>query len=114
MELTLHHLRFTDCFHAPSAPINLLSVGAMQEQRMHVHFDKDSMIIYFLSNHPSFTSLSFTVTMIRHLSFLNCNFVLPESPVSDGSEVAFPSFPVVEKTAALWHCHFAHLGIDAT
>ena len=103
-----------DCLHAPTALINLLSVGAMQEQQMRIHFNEDDTIIHFPSNHPSLAGLSFTATVIRCLSFLDCNFVLPNIQVSDGSEVAFPTFLVVEKTPILWHCHFGHLSLDAT
>ena len=107
-------LTLRDCLHAPSAPINLLSVGAMQERRMRVHFDEDSTTIHFPSNHPDFAGLSFKATVLRRLSFLHCDFVVPTVPVSDGTEVAFPTFPIVEKTPSLWHRRFGHLGVDAT
>ena len=106
---TLH-----DCLHAPMAPINLLSVGTMQERRMRVHFNEDATVIHFPSNHPTLAGLSFTAAVVRRLSFLHCDFVPPDLPISDGTEVAFPTFPVVEKKPALWHCRFGHLGVDAT
>ena len=40
--------------------------------------------------------------------------MLPNIQVFDGSEVAFPTFLVVEKTPILWHCRFGHLNLDAT
>ena len=81
---------------------------------MRVHFDEDSTTIHFPSNHPDFVGLSFKATVLRRLSFLHCDFVVPTIPVSDGTEVAFPTFPIVEKTPSLWHHRFGHLGIDAT
>ena len=45
--LTLH-----DCLHAPDAPLNLLSVGAMQEKHMHIHFNEEDMIIHIPFDHP--------------------------------------------------------------
>ena len=45
--LTLHN-----CLHEPDAPLNLLSVGAMQEKCMQIHFNKDHTVIHFLSDHP--------------------------------------------------------------
>ena len=81
---------------------------------MRVHFDEDSTMIHFPSNHPDFAGLSFKATVLRRLLFLHCDFVVPTVPVSDGTEVAFPTFPIVEKTSSLWHRRFGHLGIDAT
>ena len=107
-------LIFRDCLHAPSAPINLISIGAMQERRMRIHFNEDTTVVHFPSNHPSLAGLSFHATVLHRLSFLQCDFILPPVPLTDGTEVAFPTFPVVEPTPALWHCRFGHLGVDAT
>ena len=106
---TLH-----DCLHAPMAPINFLSIGTMQERWMHIHFNEDATVIHFPSNHPTLAGLSFTAAVVCRLSFLHCDFVPPDLPIYDGTEVAFPTFPVVEKTPALWHHRFGHLGVDAT
>ena len=107
-------LIFRDCLHAPSAPINLISVGAMQERRMRVHFNEDTTIIHFPSDHPTLAGLSFQATVLRRLSFLQCDFLRPDPPLTDGTEVAFPTFPIVEPTPALWHRRLGHLGLDAT
>lgn len=107
-------LVFQDCLHAPSAPINLILVGAMHECWMCVHFNEDTTIICFLSDHPVLTGLSFKVTILCHLSFLKCDFLRPDQPITDGMEVAFLTFPIVESTPALWHCCLGHLGLDAT
>jgi hypothetical protein len=107
-------LVFRDCLHAPSAPINLISVGAMQERRMRIHFNEDATVIHFPLDHPHLAGLSFHATVLCRLSFLQCDFVIPTPPITDGTEVAFPTFPAVEKTLSLWHQRFGHLGIDAT
>jgi len=103
-----------DCLHAPSAPINLLSVGEMQEQCMCVHFDEDITTIHFPSDHPILAGLNVQATIISHLSFLQCHFLAPTAPVMDGTEVAFPTFQIPEKTPVLWHRRLCHLGMDAT
>jgi len=53
-----------DCLHAPSAPINLLSVGAMQERRMRIHFDEDTTVIHFPSDHPILAGLTVQATVL--------------------------------------------------
>jgi len=103
-----------DCLHTPSAPINLLSVGAMQEHHMHVHFNEDITTIHFPSDHPILSGLSVHATVICRLSFLQCDFLVPPVPVTDGTEVAFPTFQVPDQTPALWHRRLCHLGLDAT
>ena len=103
-----------DCLHAPSAPINLLLAGAMQERRMHVHFDEDATIIYFSSDYPVLAGLHIRAMVMHRLSFLKCDFLIPPAPLMDGTEVAFPTFQVPEKTSVLWHHHLCHLGMDAT
>jgi len=57
---TLH-----DCLHAPSAPINLLSVRAMQERHMRIHFDEDTTVIHFPSDHPIIAGLTVQATVLR-------------------------------------------------
>jgi len=103
-----------DCLHAPSAPINLLLVRAMRECHMHIHFDEDTTIIHFPTDHPILSGLSVQATVVCQLSFLHCNFLSPTPPVTDGTELAFPVFQVPEKTPDLWHRRLGHLGIDAT
>jgi len=44
-------LTLCDCLLAPDAPLNLLSVGAMQEKYMQIHFNEEHMIIHFPSDH---------------------------------------------------------------
>ena len=107
--LTLH-----DCLHAPDAPLNLLSVGAMQEKRMQVHFSEEDTIIHFPSDHPVLSRHTITAVVFCCLSFMQCDFLPFESSLSDGSELAFPTFAKVELTPALWHRRLGHIGIDAT
>jgi len=103
-----------DCLHVLSAPINLLSVGTMQEHWMWIHFNEDSTMIHFPSDHPILAGLSVQASVLHHLSFLKCAFLLPTPPISDGTEVAFPTFPVPARTTSLWHLRLCHIGVDAT
>jgi len=49
------------------------------------------------------------------ISFLCvCVSSCPSRPLTNSTEVAFPTFPVPEQTPALWHHHLGHLGVDAT
>jgi hypothetical protein len=107
-------LTLRDCLHAPDAPLNLLSVGAMQEKRMRIHFNEEETIIHFPSDHPVLSRHSINAVVFRRLSFLQCDFLPIELPLSDGSELAFPTFAKVELTPALWHRRLGHIGIDAT
>ena len=86
----------------------------MQECWMCVHFNEDTTVIHFPSDHPTLAGLSFQVTVLHRLSFLQCDFITPVPSLTDGTEVTFPTFMVAEPTPALWHCCLGHLGLDAT
>ena len=106
-------LTLRDSLHAPDVPLNFLSVGAMQEKRMQIHFHKDHTVIHFLSDHPVLSRHMITAIVFRCLSFLQCDFLQAELPVSDGSELAFPTFAKVELTPELWHHRLGHIEVDA-
>lgn len=115
-----------DCLHAPYAPINLLSVGALVEKGLDIPFMKDHTLIAFPSSHPTLSGLSFEAIIMHHLLFLNCDFVPPPasppfvlndlvSPLHDLSNSAFAKlFPQTSLTSELWHRHLGHPGIEAT
>ena len=115
-----------DCLHAPDAPVNLLSVGALTEKDIVFVFQKDHTAISFPSDHPVLPSFSFNATVLHRLSFLDCDFVFPPasplaslsdppSPLLDLSDHALSAtFPPVSLTPALWHRRFGHLGLEAT
>jgi hypothetical protein len=102
------------CLHAPDAPINLISVGALNEDSLTVAFvpGGPTTISYPLSDSvlPGF---AFTASVIRCLSFLHLDFVLPPGP---SHPYAFPAltFPKMKLSSTLWHCHFGHLGMDTS
>ena len=78
------------CLCAPSAPINLLSVGALVEQGMSCLFSPGGITkVFFPDDHPTFSGLTFSATVTSRLSFLQLNFLTPE-PAS--SSLAFPAF----------------------
>ena len=103
------------CLHAPDAPINLLSVGALNERGMTVTFNTlgAPTILSYPPSDPILPGFSLSAEVIRRLSFLNLDFVYPStsSPPS-----AFPAltFPKTKYTSTLWHRRFGHLGMDAT
>ncbi|KAF5378208.1 hypothetical protein D9615_007539 [Tricholomella constricta] len=111
-----------DCLHAPDVPINLLSVGSMTEKNVRLVFEKDATSIQFPDASPSPTSHTIEATVVRRLSFLHLDFVLPpSSPVPRLTEdlIAFPAveqrdsdlrFHRVDLTPNLWHRRFGHLG----
>lgn len=86
----------------------------MQERRMRIHFNEEATLIYFPSDHPILAGLSIQAMVLHRLSFLKCDFLIPPAPLTDGTEVTFPTFQLPEKTPTLWHCQLGHLGIDAT
>jgi len=108
-----------DCLHAPDFPLNLLSVGAMQETRMHLLFSFGVTTIFFPKNSPMH-GMSFTADVIHHLSFLCCAFILPTLSClpskipSPSQHIALPTFAQVDPTPELWHHRFGHVSIDAT
>jgi len=60
---------------------------------------------------PGFT---FHATVIRRLSLLHCDFVLPDDDLLKPSAFPAVSFPDILPSPLLWHCCFGHLGKDAT
>ena len=123
MVFTLH-----GCIYAPSAPINLLSMGALVERGFNCLFSPGGITnLFYPDSHPHLPGLTLPATVLNHLSFFNLTFISPSLP----SSVAFPvqvlpscsvsespsaisSFPCVHLDLMLWHCWFGHLGMDAT
>src|SRR5271168_3334633 len=54
-----------NCLHAPDVPINLVSVGALQEHKMSIVFSFQKTTIIFPSDHPHLSSLSFDAHVAR-------------------------------------------------
>jgi hypothetical protein len=123
------------CLHAPTAPINLLSVGALVERGMCCLFSPGGLTkVFFPEDHPRFPGLTFAATVSTRLSFLRLTFLPPAGAVSDplampaqvlprnsvlssttvSSSPASLSFPRIKLDSMLWHRHFGHLGMDAT
>ena len=115
-----------DCLHAPDAPINLISVGALTEKDAVFTFRKDVTTISFPHDHPVLPSFSFHASVLHRLSFLNCDFIRPSaSPVPPLCDPPSPllevldlslsaTFPPVSLTPELWHRRLGHLGLEAT
>ena len=98
-----------DCLHAPTVPINLISVGALQEHHMSITFSFQKTMISFPPTHPHLSSLSFDAFVTRRLSLLNLEFLLPPA-----SPVALYLFPATPLSPDIWHRRFGHLGHEAS
>jgi uncharacterized membrane protein len=48
-----------NCLHAPDVPINLISVGALQEHHMSITFSFQKTTIAFPTSHPQLSGLLF-------------------------------------------------------
>lgn len=123
-------LRLTNCLHAPTVPMNLVSVGAFIDKGILVDFKADppnaasssssfipTTTIHFHPSLPAVGGLSFLATVKRRLSFLNFEFIYPPSPADPvvGNPVtAMPVFPKVRLTPELWHRRFGHANMDVT
>ena len=99
----------TKCLHAPDVPINLISVGTLQEHQMSVNFSFQKTTITFPPDHPYLSNVSFDAHVTRRLSLLNLDFIPPtEIPL------ALQLFPAVHPSPELWHRRFGHLGHEAS
>ena len=107
-----------NCLHAPTVPINLISVGALQEHHLSINFSYQKTTVSFPTDHPELAGQSFEAMVHRRLSLLNLDFIPASSTVPDHSHpapvIACPTFPVTPITTDLWHRRFGHLGQDAT
>ncbi|KAF5387864.1 hypothetical protein D9615_000299 [Tricholomella constricta] len=66
-----------DCLHAPDVPINLISVGSLTEKNMRLVFEKNITSIHLPDSSPLLTTHTINATVVRRLSFLFLDFVLP-------------------------------------
>lgn len=98
-----------NCLHAPDIPINLISIGALQEHQMSIIFSFQKTTISFPPDHPQFSTLSFDAHVTHQLSLLNLDFILPHSIL-----IAFHLFPTAPNSPDLWHHRFSHLGHKAS
>jgi hypothetical protein len=109
---------FKNCLHAPMVPINLISVGVLQEHHLSVTFLYQKTTISFPMDHPDLSGLSFDATVHHRLSLLNLDFI-PAPPTNPIPTPLVPTlachvFPVTPITTDLWHRHFGHLGQELT
>jgi len=80
MDGTIRTICLHDCLHVPNVPINLLSVGSMQEKCMKLVFDYCAMTIHLhdCTGNEGILEAAF----IHRLLFLQCIFILsPSSPI---------------------------------
>ena len=112
------------CLYAPSAPINLLSVGALAERGLCSLFSPGGFTkIFYPDDHPRLPGFYLSASVVNRLSFLNLSFIpLAVSLVSTALPLPPPvpsrpspySFPRVPQDSMLWHRRFGHIGMEAT
>jgi hypothetical protein len=81
------------CLYAPTAPINLLSVGTLVERGLSCLLSPDGVTEVSYPDHdPKLPGLTFSATVINHLSFLLLDFIPPVTVLSSvPTPVAFPA-----------------------
>ena len=114
------------CLFAPSAPINLLSVGALVERGMSCLFSPGGITkVFYPSDHAKLPGFTFSATVANRLSFLQLDFIPPSLSAVPAAfpALALPTlpldaddttFPRIRHDSVLWHRRFGHIGMDAT
>jgi hypothetical protein len=93
------HVNWTlrNCLHAPDCPINLISVGMLNEARMSINFAPDSVTTLTFPDNPEklgrLAGKSFLAKVINKLSFLDCNFAYPAPTPISNQYMHYLSFP---------------------
>ena len=103
-----------NCLHAPDVPVNLISVGLLQNSGMTIAFGKGSTILSFP---PSHGSLSFEAVIYNRLSFVRCDFIRPPPRPATAlisMDQALPVFAEAPLTPELWHRRLGHPGAEST
>jgi hypothetical protein len=107
-----------DCLHAPEVPVNLLSVGAMQDAGIDFHFPGGPVvrdtILYLPKSLSSGPRLRVLATRVNRLSFLQCNFLDPPAPLDPVPPTVFPVFPNSTLSPDLWHRCLGHPSREIT
>ena len=117
-----------DCLYAPSAPINLLSVGALVEHGFNCLFSPGGITtVFYPDDQPRLPGLTLPAAVINRLSFFKLEFLSPalstapvalpalaSPPLDSASDDSSASFPRLKMDSMLWHHCFGHIGMDAT
>jgi hypothetical protein len=105
-------VKLRDCLHAPSASINLLSVGRMTAfgSKVGCTFDDGKFQIVRKNSDGTRTSIYEGEQTGNNLFFVELEFVLP--PKNQSVETAL--FVKVPETMDLWHNRMGHIGETAT
>jgi hypothetical protein len=103
-------VKLRDCLHAPSASINLLSVGRMTASGSKVGcvFDDGKFQIVKKNSNGTRVSICEGVQTSNKLYFVDLEFVLPPRSI----EAVL--FTKVDETMDLWHHRMGHIGEAAT
>ena len=89
------------CLYAPTAPINLLSIGVLVERGMSCLFSPGGITtVFYPDTHPKLPGLTFSATVTNRLSYLLLNFIPPTVPSVPVNPVAFPTAAVPASRSA--------------
>jgi hypothetical protein len=97
------HVVFTlrGCLYAPTAPINLLSVGALVERGMSCLFSPGGITkVFFADDYSLLPELEFLATVANRLSFLSLDFAPPPPDLLQLLSQLEPSLLLL---LSLWH-----------
>ncbi|KAF5378189.1 hypothetical protein D9615_007558 [Tricholomella constricta] len=86
-----------DCLHAPDVPINLISVGSLTEKDMRLVFEKNVTSIHLPDSFSPTSDLTINATVVRRLSFLHLDFVLPSNSSDPPGLDDFLVLPAIEQ-----------------
>jgi hypothetical protein len=104
-------VKLRDCLHAPSACINLLSVGRMTAIRSKVACTMDDGKFILAKKNPNGSRQNiYEGVQSNNLYFVDLKFVYP--PSKHATESAL--FTKVVETMDLWHHRMGHIREDAT
>jgi hypothetical protein len=103
-------VKLRDCLHAPSACVNLLSVGRMTAtgSKLGCRMDDGKFVIVWKNADGSRTNI-YEGKQSGNLYFVNLEFIYPP-----GRRVESVFFTKVLETMDLWHHRMGHIGEEAT
>ncbi|KAJ3566024.1 hypothetical protein NP233_g7264 [Leucocoprinus birnbaumii] len=122
---TVFDITLKNCLYAPSAPINLISVGSLNDKGIDFISNDKGVYLHYRDTHPKLPGLTIKAFKRGRLPYINCRYVLPDgktlskgdpftrdTPIPENDSVACVAVPL--PSPELWHQRFGHLGKDAT
>lgn len=100
------HMWFTNCLHAPSAAVNLISVGRLVKAKIKCSFEDDGSVTLSQSGKPFADGSMLPNCLFKlHIEFISVSqLTLAVLPM----EIPCAMFLKVKETIELWHLRFGH------